>query len=421
MDKIIVEGGRPLDGDVEISGAKNACLALMPAALLTEKPLKLLNIPKLSDINTMIELLVSLGCEITTMKNKSEIVISSGNDVKSFAPYDIVRKMRASILVLGPLLARFGVAKVSLPGGCAIGARPVDIHLEALSKMGASMHLKDGYIYAQAKKGLKSINFKFPFISVGATANVVMAATLAEGESVLDNCAKEPEISDLCKCLNSMGAKIEGISSSKLIIRGVSSLYGNTHNVIVDRIEMGTYMLAPVIAGGNINIRNGNEKLLGSFISNIRDLGAKVECSKNGIKVTSPPNKINPIEIKTEPYPGFPTDLQAQMMAVLTLAEGKSRIEEKIFENRFMHAPELVRMGAKVHLEGSTAIINGVKKIKGAPVMATDLRASVSLILAGLAATGETIISRVYHLDRGYEFLEKKLTACGASVKRVSK
>ena len=419
MDKIIVNGGCSLDGDIEISGAKNACLALMPAALLTEKPIILSNVPRLSDIDTMIQLLKSLGCEIKTNKYKNVLTIYSGSNVKSIAPYDIVRKMRASILVLGPLLARFGIAKVSLPGGCAIGARPVNIHLDAFTKMGASLKLEGGYINAVAKKGLKSINFKFPFVSVGATANIIMAATLAEGETTLENCAREPEIIDLCYCLNRMGAKIVGIGNDTLKIKGVSNLKGNVHKVIIDRIEMGTYMLAPIIAGGTINIKNGDKSLLGTFISDVRNLGAKVECNKNGIKVTSPTHKINPIEIITEPYPGFPTDLQAQMMAVLTLADGTSKIEEKIFENRFMHASELIRMGAKIYFEGNTAIVKGVDKIKGAPVMATDLRASVSLILAGLAANGETIISRVYHLDRGYEFLEKKLTACGASIKRV--
>ncbi len=419
MDKIIVKGGTPLDGEIEISGAKNACLALMPAALLTEKPLTLLNTPRLSDIKTMIDLLHSLGCEVATMKEESVIVISSGKNTKNIALYDIVRKMRASILVLGPLLARFGKAKVSLPGGCAIGARPVDIHLDALKKMGASMNLKDGYIYASSKKGLNAINYKFPFVSVGATANIIMASALANGQTILENCAKEPEISDLCRCLNSMGAKIEGIGGSKIKINGVNELNGTTHNVIIDRIEMGTYMLAPIIAGGKIKIKNGKKEIMGSFISNLIDLGANVDFQKNGIEVSSPSNKIKPIEIMTEPFPGFPTDLQAQMMSVLTLADGVSKIEEKIFENRFMHAPELIRMGANISLDGRVATIKGVKEIIGAPVMATDLRASVSLILAGLAASGETILSRVYHLDRGYECLEQKLTACGAHIKRV--
>ena len=420
MDRILVEGGVPLSGEIEISGAKNACLALMPAALLTRKPLTLTNAPFLSDINTMRELLGSLGCEVAGLQNNRIITIAADTITNHIAKYDIVRKMRASILVLGPLLAREHKAVVSLPGGCAIGARPVDIHLDALKAMGAKLDLKEGYIFAEAKNGLKAVDYTFPLVSVGATENIIMAATLADGVTILRNCALEPEIHDLCDCLIGMGAKIKGAGSSTITITGVVELNGTTHSVIVDRIELGTYMLAPAIAGGEVLLRGGRIELVNSFAKILRKTGADIIVSDDGIAVKGSQNGINPVNISTEPYPGFPTDLQAQMMALLTLSTGTSRLEENIFENRFMHAPELTRMGAKIFVEGGIATVVGVEALRGAPVMATDLRASISLILAALSAKGQTVISRVYHLDRGYENVSSKLSSCGARIKRVS-
>ncbi len=420
MDKILVTGGSTLAGEIKISGAKNACLALMPAALLTDEPLTLTNAPRLSDINTMRELLASLGCEVTALQNDQIIIIAAGQIENSVAAYDIVRKMRASILVLGPLLARNHKAVVSLPGGCAIGARPVDIHLKGLESMGAMLELREGYIHAHAPQGLLGSNFTFPGVSVGATENLIMAATLAKGTTVLKNCACEPEVRDLCFCLNAMGAKIKGAGTRTITIEGVEGLRGTTHPVIIDRIELGTYMLAPAITGGKLNLIGGKLSLVESFVDKLRETGACVVENEEGLIVSAPEDGIEPVNIKTSPFPGFPTDLQAQMMALLALSKGQSRLEENIFENRFMHAPELIRMGARINVEAGVAIVDGVSRLKGAPVMATDLRASVSLILAGLAAEGETIISRVYHLDRGYESLEKKLSACGAKIKRIS-
>lgn len=420
MDRIIIEGGGALAGEIEISGAKNACLALMPAALLTTESLTLTNVPFLSDINTMKELLVSLGCEISSLDNKRTTKISSINISNHIADYNIVRKMRASILVLGPLLAREKRAVVSLPGGCAIGARPVDIHLKALEAMGAKLELKDGYIFAEAKMGLQAVDHTFPMVSVGATANIIMAATLANGTTKLQNCALEPEIKDLCQCLIGMGAKIQGEGTPSISIKGVNDLAGTTHSVIIDRIELGTYMLAPAIAGGEVFLRGGVFTLVESFAKALVATGAIVSEVDGGLVVKGSKNGIDPVDISTAPYPGFPTDLQAQMMALLTLSKGTSKLEENIFENRFMHAPELNRMGAKILVEGGTAIVKGVETLKGAPVMATDLRASVSLILAALAAEGETSISRVYHLDRGYENVCAKLSSCGVKIKRLS-
>ncbi len=420
MDRILVEGGSSLSGEIPISGAKNACLALMPAALLTREPLTLTNAPFLSDIITMRELLASLGCEVAGLQNNRVITIVANKITNHVAEYDIVRKMRASILVLGPLLARERRAIVSLPGGCAIGARPVDIHLRALESMGAKLELKEGYIFAEARTGLSAIDYTFPIVSVGATENIIMAASLANGVSVLRNCALEPEIQDLCNCLIGMGAKIQGGGTSTLIIEGVSELRGHTHSVIVDRIELGTYMLAPAISGGEVLLSGGKIELVESFSNTLVETGARVTVSDKGITVTGSINGINPVNISTEPYPGFPTDLQAQMMALLTLSNGISTLAENIFENRFMHAPELNRMGANIIVEGGNAKVIGVKSLKGAPVMATDLRASISLILAALAAKGQTVISRVYHLDRGYENVTAKLSACGAKIKRLS-
>ena len=419
MDRIIIKGGTPLYGEIPISGAKNACLALMPAALLTDEIVTLDNVPLLSDIQTMKELLLSLGCEVSSSENDRQLVLSASKISNFMAEYDIVRKMRASILVLGPLLARERRATVSLPGGCAIGARPVDIHLKALKAMGASLELRKGYIYAEAKEGLRGVEYDFPAVSVGATENIIIAATLAKGITTLKNCATEPEIVDLCKCLKSMGARIEGEGTSIVTIKGVNSLNGTSHSIIIDRIELGTYMLAPAIAGGAVLLRNCKLDLIKSFAEKLKETGAEVIENEKGLLVRGPESAINPTHICTSPYPGFPTDLQAQMMALLSLSSGKSVFEENIFENRFMHVPELNRMGAQIYVEGGVATVKGVKRLKGAPVMATDLRASVSLILAGLAAHGKTIINRVYHLDRGYESVEKKLSACGAKIKRI--
>lgn len=419
MDKIRVVGGRPLHGDIEISGAKNACLALMPAVLLTDQPLTLTNAPRLADIQTMTDLLVSLGCEVAALQNGNVLALSAGAIANHTAHYDIVRKMRASILVLGPLLARDGHARVSLPGGCAIGARPVDLHLSGLEQLGADLDLSDGYVNAAAPGGLRGAEIAFPFISVGATENLLMAATLAKGTSVLKNAAREPEIVDLAACLQAMGAQIDGAGTDRIEIQGVPSLGGATHRVLADRVEMGTYMIAPAIAGGEVTVRGGTRSLVSALIERMEAADVRFEDVPGGLRVSRANGTIGAIDLTTSPFPGFPTDLQAQMMALLTVADGVSNVHEHIFENRFMHVPELNRMGARIEVSGGSAQITGVASLSGAPVMATDLRASVSLILAGLAAEGETVLSRVYHLDRGYERVEEKLGACGAEIERI--
>jgi UDP-N-acetylglucosamine 1-carboxyvinyltransferase len=420
MDSILVTGGGELHGQIPIAGAKNACLTLMPATLLTEEPLTLTNAPRLSDIKTMNALLESLGTEVTTLQGGKVLTMSSHNLDNLTADYDIVRKMRASILVLGPMLAREGRAVVSLPGGCAIGARPVDLHLNAMEALGAEIELRDGYIHAHAPKGLQGNIIEFPFVSVGATENVLLAATLANGTTIIKNAAREPEIVDLAHCLQAMGAKIKGAGTSKITVEGVDRLQGATHPVVTDRIELGTYMLAPIFTGGEVECLGGRIELLEAFCEKLDEAGISVEQTANGLKVKRSNSGIKAINVTTEPFPGFPTDLQAQMMAMLCTATGTSVLEEKIFENRFMHAPELGRMGAKIEVNGGTAVVTGVDRLKGAPVMATDLRASVSLILAGLAAEGETLVNRVYHLDRGYERVEEKLGSCGAKIERIS-
>ena len=420
MDSIVVTGGTPLHGKIAIAGAKNAALALMPATLLSEEPLTLTNAPRLSDIKTMTALLQSLGVEVTSMQNGKVQVLSSHDMTSTTADYEIVRKMRASNLVLGPLLARHHQAIVSLPGGCAIGARPMDIHVTALEAMGAEIELKDGYLHAVAKGGLKGAKVPLRFASVGATENVLMAATLAKGTTVIENAAREPEIVDLAKCLRSMGAQIEGEGTSTITIQGVDRLGAATHPVVTDRIELGTYMLAPVFAGGEVECLGGRLDLVGSFVEKLDAAGVDVTETPDGLKVKRRTDRAKAVDITTEVFPGFPTDLQAQMMAMLCTAQGTSVLEEKIFENRFMHAPELIRMGADIEVHGGIATVKGVDRLKGAPVMATDLRASVSLILAGLAAEGETKVSRIYHLDRGYEHIEDKLSAVGAKIERVS-
>ncbi|WP_439110193.1 UDP-N-acetylglucosamine 1-carboxyvinyltransferase [Lentibacter sp.] len=420
MDQIIVTGSGPVSGQIPIAGAKNACLALMPATLLSEEPLTLTNAPRLSDIRTMTQLLESLGAEISALSDGQVIAMSCHGEINTRAEYDIVRKMRASNLVLGPLLAREGHAVVSLPGGCAIGARPMDIHTDGLEKMGAEIELKEGYLHAKASGGrLKGAVIDFPFASVGATENIMMAATLAKGTTVINNAAREPEIVDLADCLRKMGAEIDGDGTSTITIQGVDRLGGATHQVVTDRIELGTYMLAPAICGGEVECLGGKLSLVESFVAKLNEAGVDVEETPSGLKVARKRGPIKAVNVTTEPFPGFPTDLQAQMMALLCTAEGTSVLEEKIFENRFMHAPELERMGADIEVHGGTATVKGVKRLKGAPVMATDLRASVSLILAGMAAEGETVVNRVYHLDRGYEKVVRKLSGIGAKVERV--
>jgi UDP-N-acetylglucosamine 1-carboxyvinyltransferase len=406
MDSILVTGNGALHGAIPIAGAKNACLTLMPATLLSEEPLTLTNAPRLSDIATMSALLRSFGAEVSSMNEGLVVALSSHNIGNLTADYDLVRKMRASNLVLGPLLARFGQAVVSLPGGCAIGARPMDLHISALEALGAEIDLKEGYLHAKAPiGGLRGARHRLRFASVGATENFIMAASLAKGVSVLENAAREPEIVDLIDCLGKMGAQIDGGGSETITIQGVERLHGATHPVVTDRIELGTYM--------RIN-------LLSAFCEKLDAIGVDVVETAGGLQVSRRSDVLKSVNVKTEVFPGFPTDLQAQMMALLCTAKGTSVLEETIFENRFMHAPELMRMGAQIDVQGGVAKVSGVDHLKGAPVMATDLRASVSLILAGLAAEGETVVSRVYHLDRGYEKLEAKLQAVGAKVERIS-
>lgn len=420
MDSIVVTGNGPLHGQIPIAGAKNACLTLMPATLLSEEPLTLTNAPRLSDIRTMSTLLESLGAEVAQMQGGQVLTLSSHSITNHRADYDIVRKMRASILVLGPMLARDGHAVVSLPGGCAIGARPVDLHLKALEAMGAELDLRDGYVHARAPGGLRGGRVTFPMVSVGATENALMAATLARGTTVIDNAAREPEIVDLAQCLRKMGAQIEGEGTHTITIEGVDRLGGATHAVVPDRIELGTYMLAPAICGGEVTCLGGRIDLLAAFCEKLDEAGIDVTETEAGLTVARRNGRVRAVDVVTAPFPGFPTDLQAQMMALMCTAQGASVLEERIFENRFMHAPELMRMGAQIDVQGGTATVTGVETLKGAPVMATDLRASVSLILAGLAAEGETIVNRVYHLDRGYESVEEKLGGVGARIERIT-
>jgi UDP-N-acetylglucosamine 1-carboxyvinyltransferase len=422
MDKIRIRGGRPLQGAIQISGAKNAALPLMATCLLTDQEVRLDNMPDLADITTMTNLLVQHGAEVTTRQTaKQRSVILNGAGVNdTTAPYDLVRKMRASVLVLGPLVARHGKARVSLPGGCAIGTRPVDLHIKGLQTLGAEIELKDGYVIATAPNGLVGAEVTFPKVSVGATENLLMAASLAKGETVLVNAAREPEITDLAHCLTAMGAKIEGIGSNTLRIFGVERLTGCTHRVVADRIEAGTYAMAAAITGGAVDLVGVDHGLIAAAAASLGQAGVDIKETENGLHVSRSNRPLTGVDVMTEPYPGFPTDLQAQMMALMTTAEGASMITETIFENRFMHVPELTRMGASINVHGASAMVRGVKKLTGAPVMATDLRASVSLVLAGLVAEGDTILNRVYHLDRGYERLTNKLAACGAEIERLA-
>ncbi len=425
MDKLRIRGGNPLKGQISISGAKNAALPLQAACLLTDEKLTLTNLPLLADITTMNRLLAQHGVEVHI--NGRDAFGSSGRSVELdagdifnlTAPYDLVRKMRASVLVLGPLLARFGQAKVSLPGGCAIGTRPVDLHIKGLQAMGAQIDIEGGYILAKAPEGgLVGAEFVFPQVSVGATENLMMAATLAKGETILMNAAREPEIGDLARCLIAMGAEIEGIGSDRLVIKGKDRLHGATYAVLPDRIEAGTFAMAAAITGGELELVGARMADLKSVVKTLAGAHVKVTETANGLLVASNGDLVG-VDVMTEPFPGFPTDLQAQMMALMCVAKGASMITETIFENRFMHVPELTRMGANITVHGSSALVRGVPKLTGAPVMATDLRASVSLVLAGLAAQGETTVNRIYHLDRGYERVEAKLAACGADMERV--
>ncbi|MBY0332235.1 MAG: UDP-N-acetylglucosamine 1-carboxyvinyltransferase [Acetobacteraceae bacterium] len=419
MDRIRIRGGRALSGTIPISGAKNAALPLMCAALLADGPLVLENAPDLADIATMRALLAQHGL-VAEHDRAGRRLILSGSATNLEAPYDIVRKMRASVLVLGPLVARFGSAKVSLPGGCAIGTRPVDLHLKGLEQMGATIALDSGYIEATAPRGgLRGATIIFPQVSVGATENLLMAACLAEGTTELVNAAQEPEIGDLAMCLMRMGARIEGIGTAKLTIEGVRSLGPATHPVIPDRIEAGTFACAAAITGGTVLLEGARLTDLGAVARVLRDAGVDVAERNDGLMV-SRLNGLHGTDVMTEPFPGFATDMQAQFMALMCVADGASMITETIFENRFMHVPELSRMGARIKYHGQSAIVRGVPRLSGAPVMATDLRASVSLVLAGLAAGGETIVNRVYHLDRGYEAVERKLAAVGADIERVA-
>lgn len=421
MDKICVRGGIPLQGEIKISGAKNAALPLMTACLLTDHPLILENTPDLSDIMSMGELLSQLGVSIHFEKGTDQhtMILCAKNLTSTTAPYDVVRKMRASVLVLGPLVARAGEARVSLPGGCAIGTRPIDLHLKGLEALGAEISLEDGYVHAKAPKGLIGASYTFPMVSVTGTENLLMAASLAKGQTRLTNVAREPEIGDLAHCLNAMGAKITGIGTDTLIIDGVDRLGGTTHRVIADRIEAGTYAMAAALTGGSLLLKGVGLDLIPTVSSLLQQAGAILEEKEGGLMVKAPSTRLQGVDAMTEPFPGFATDLQAQWMTLMSVAEGASMVTETIFENRFMHVPELCRMGANITVHGSSALIRGVNQLRGAPVMATDLRASVSLVLAGLVAEGETFINRVYHLDRGYERVEEKLRACGADIQRV--
>ena len=422
MDRIRIRGGKTLKGEIRISGAKNAALPLMCTALLTDKEIRFDRVPDLADITTMTNLLAQHGVEVTTKLAGKErsVTVCGSNITDTTAPYDLVRKMRASVLVLGPLVARHGQARVSLPGGCAIGTRPVDLHIKGLQQLGAEIDLQEGYIVARAPKGLTGAEVTFPKVSVGATENLLMAAALAKGETHLINAAREPEITDLAKCLIGMGAKIEGLGTDHLKIQGVESLHGVNHPVVADRIEAGTYAMAVAITNGDVELVGAQHDLIGSVISTMSQAGVEFTETPRGLRVKRTNGDLVGVDVMTEPFPGFPTDLQAQMMALMTTAQGASMITETIFENRFMHVPELTRMGASINVHGASAMVRGVKRLTGAPVMATDLRASVSLVLAGLVAEGDTILNRIYHLDRGYERLTHKLSACGAEIERLS-
>ena len=418
MQKLLIRGKNELSGRIPISGSKNASLPILAATIFTNKA-NLINVPLVKDIFTMIELLKFIGIKISTIKNKNILKIkNTSSQINTLAPYNLVKTMRAGVLVLGPLLAKYGKAKISLPGGCAIGTRPVDLHLFALKKLGARIKIKNGYIIAEAKKGLRGANITFPKVSVGATENAILAAFNAQGKTILSNCAIEPEINDLIQFLNNLGGKIK-TSNRKIFITGTQKIKENiNHKIIFDRIELGTYMIAAALVGKKLTFNNINSKIVQTEIKILKKMGVNIKTTKNKIVILKS-NNLKKINVITKPYPGFPTDLQAQLMVLMTRAKGISKIKESIFENRFMHVPELRRMGADIAVNGQTATIKGTARLNGAEVMATDLRASVSLVLAGLFADNRTIINRIYHLDRGYEFLEKKLKNCKANIKRI--
>ena len=418
MDRIRLEGGRPLEGTIAIAGAKNTALKLMVASLLSDEPLVLSNQPDVVDVSVLAHLLAELGVRVER-NGDGRMTLDAASLTSIKAPYDLVRKMRASILVFGPLLARCGRAEVSLPGGCAIGTRPVDLHIAGLEALGATIELKEGYLVGEAPGGLEGAEFTFPQVSVGATEHVMMTATLARGTTLIGNAAMEPEIRDLADCLNAMGADITGAGTSEIRINGVARLEGATHRMLPDRIEAGTYAMAAAATGGRLELADATEDHFGDVAAALRQAGVAIESRAGGIEVRRTDGILRGVDVTTRPFPGFATDLQAQFMALMTTARGMSRIHESIFENRFMHVPELMRMGADIEVRGGTAIVRGVDRLKGAPVMATDLRASVCLILAGLVAEGETMVNRVYHLDRGYERLVEKLRGCGATIERI--
>ncbi len=422
MDSITVHGNGPLHGEIPVSGAKNSAIKLMAASILTDQPLRLTNMPRLADTKFLGRLLRSFGVEVTESGEgvDQQTLFHAADITSTFAPYDLVRQMRASFNVLGPLLARTGHAKVSLPGGCTIGARPVDLHIDALTRLGAAIELEEGYVSATAPTGLRGAEIEFPFVSVGATEHTLMAAVLARGTTVLKRAAREPEIGDLARCLVMMGARIEGIDTDTLVIEGVTSLNGGEWSVIPDRIEMGSFACAAAMAGGEVRLTRARPDLITALTDKMTEAGVEIEPTADGVIVRRDPAvRLQATNVATEVYPGFATDLQAQFMTLMTTAEGVSVIHENIFENRFMHAPELARLGADISVHAGEAHVTGVERLKGAPVMATDLRASVSLVIAGLVAEGETTVGRVYHLDRGFERLEEKLGACGADIRRV--
>ena len=417
MDKLIIHGGIPLKGEISISGAKNAALPILSATLLTDQSITIGNVPHLHDITTTIELLGRMGAQIT-VDERMKIEIDNSQINNFFAPYELVKTMRASILVLGPLLARYGKADVSLPGGCAIGSRPVNLHLHGLAAMGADISVEGGYIRATAKR-LKGVHLALDIVTVTGTENLMMAATLADGLTVIENAAREPEVSDLANCLNKMGARITGAGTDRIEIEGVESLSGTSYDILPDRIETGTYLVAAAMTGGNIRLKNTKPILLESVLTKLSEAGAQIKTEDNAISLHMNGEKPRAVDIHTSPFPGFPTDMQAQFTAMNCIARGGGTITESVFENRFMHVHELQRMGAKLKLEGNTTITEGVESLTSAPVMATDLRASASLVLAGLVAEGETIVDRIYHIDRGYETIEEKLSQLGADIRRM--
>jgi len=428
MDRIRIVGGQPLEGEIPISGAKNAALPLMIASLLTDQTLILENVPRLADVLQLQRILSNHGVDIMiggkrpgeTAYEGQTVTLSAARIVDTTAPYELVSRMRASFWVVASLLARMGEARVSLPGGCAIGTRPVDLLLMALERLGAEIEIDSGYVIARAKHGLRGGDIAFPKVTVGGTHTALMAASLAHGTTVIDNAAREPEIVDLADCLIKMGAKISGAGQSRIVVEGVARLGGARHRVVPDRIETGTYAMAVAMTGGDVFLQNAQPALLQAALDVLTQAGAEITAANDGIRIKRNGAGISPVEVSTDPFPGFPTDLQAQLMALMTRAKGTSHITETIFENRFMHVQELARLGARIHLDGDTATVEGVPRLKGAPVMATDLRASVSLVIAALAAEGETMVNRVYHLDRGFERLEDKLAACGATIERIS-